>query len=106
AFHEFIVHGRSLAVNPQRVGTKAGFYYRCEIAAGEEVVVRLRLAAASADPSRAIGPEFDALFAQRIAEADEFYAARMPAGATEDELRVVRQGYAGLLWSKQFYAYI
>ena len=106
AFHEYIVHGRSVAVNPQRVGTKAGLYYRVELAAGEEVVVRLRLAAAAADPTRAIGPEFDAVFAQRIAEADEFYAARMPAGATDDEKRVVRQGYAGLLWSKQFYDYI
>jgi len=106
AFHDYIVHGRSVAVNPHRVGTKAGFYYRAEIAAGEEIVVRLRLAAASADPSRAIGAEFDAIFAQRLAEADEFYTARMPAGATDDEKRVVRQGYAGLLWSKQFYYYV
>ena len=106
AFHEFIVQGRSLAVNPQRVGTKAGFYYRLEIAAGEEVVLRLRLAAASADPPRAIGPDFDTIFADRLAEADEFYTARMPAGATDDEERVVRQAYAGLLWSKQYYHYI
>ena len=27
-------------------------------------------------------------------------------GATPDEQRVARQGYAGLLWSKQFYHYV
>jgi hypothetical protein len=30
----------------------------------------------------------------------------MPKGLSEDEARVVRQAYAGLLWSKQFYHYI
>jgi len=106
AFHEFIVRGRSLAVNPQRVGTKAGAYYRVEVPAGGEVVVRLRLAAAAADPREALGAEFDATFAARKAEADQFFAERMPAAATEDERRVVRQGYAGLLWSKQFFYYV
>ncbi len=39
-------------------------------------------------------------------EADEFYDELLPAGATEDERRVVRQGYAGLLWTKQFFYYV
>ena len=50
--------------------------------------------------------EFDQVFQDRIREADEFYAARLPGGLSEDEARVVRQAYAGLLWSKQFYHYI
>jgi len=106
AFHDYIVKGRSVAVNPQRVGTKAGAYYRVEVPAGGEVVVRLRLAAAAAGPQDAVGAEFDATFAQRRAEADEFFTARLPASASEDERRVVRQGYAGLLWSKQFFYYV
>jgi hypothetical protein len=50
--------------------------------------------------------EFDRVFQERIREADEFYAERLPKGLSEDEARVVRQAYAGLLWSKQFYHYI
>ena len=36
----------------------------------------------------------------RIAEADAFYAERIPAAATDDERRVLRQAYAGLLWTQ------
>ena len=50
--------------------------------------------------------DFDAVFAKRIAEADAFYAERIPADAGEAAANVARQAYAGLLWSKQFYHYI
>jgi hypothetical protein len=42
----------------------------------------------------------------RIAEADAFYAARTLPGATAAEINVMRQAFAGLLWSKQFYHYV
>src|SRR5439155_13911694 len=48
---------------------------------------------------------FDALLAQRLAEADEFYAAIQPAELSDDARLVQRQAFAGLLWSKQFYYY-
>ncbi len=106
AFHEYIVKGRSVAVNPRHVGTKAGVYHRVEVPAGGEITVKLRLASAAADPGDALGPEFDAIFERRLAEADAFFADRLPESASDDERRVVRQGYAGLLWSKQFYHYV
>ena len=43
--------------------------------------------------------------AARRAEADAFYAELTPAGAAADEARVMRQAFAGMLWSKQFYFY-
>ena len=43
--------------------------------------------------------------AQRRAEADEFYAELTPATASADEAMVMRQAFAGLLWSKQLYNY-
>jgi hypothetical protein len=46
------------------------------------------------------------VFEARIREADEFYAERIPSAATEDERRVIRQGYAGLLMTKQFFHYV
>jgi hypothetical protein len=51
AFHDYIVHGRSGAVNPGKTGTKAAAYYRVEIPAREQVSVRLRMVA---DGGRAI----------------------------------------------------
>ena len=41
---------------------------------------------------------------RRRKEADEFYAELTPAAASADEANVMRQAFAGMLWSKQFYA--
>jgi hypothetical protein len=49
--------------------------------------------------------DFDAVFAARLKEADEFYAGIIPAKLGEDGARVVRQALAGMMWSKQFYHY-
>ena len=43
--------------------------------------------------------------ATRQAEADEFYAEVVPPGTTDEEARIARQAFAGLLWSRQFYRY-
>ena len=43
------------------------------------------------------------IFADRIAEADAFYAALAENRLTEDEARVQRQALAGLIWSKQVF---
>jgi hypothetical protein len=106
AFHDYVVHGRADAVNPEHSGTKAAFHYRFSIPAGEEVVVRLRLTAEGQPQRRPFGRSFDETFAERIAECAAFYDARLPAGLTAEERSVERQGYAGLLWSKQFYYYV
>jgi len=102
AFHEFVVHGKTDAVNPQRVGTKAAAHYALEIPAQGEVVLRMRLTTQSA----ATFADFENVFAQRIAEADAFYETKIPEGLSADQRNIVRQAYAGLLWSKQFYNYI
>ena len=103
AFHEYVVGGRSKAVNPGGTGTKAAALYRLEVPARGEAVVRLRLSGRPARLSRPFGSEFDRAFEARMAEADAFYAERLPVELTEEERRVARQAYAGLLWSKQFF---
>ena len=50
--------------------------------------------------------DFDEIFSLRIREADDFYATKMACNLTDAERGVVRQAYAGLLWSKQFYHYV
>jgi hypothetical protein len=43
AFHEYLIAGRSEAVNPALVGTKCAAHYRLEIEPGASRVIRLRL---------------------------------------------------------------
>ncbi|MGH7230111.1 MAG: MGH1-like glycoside hydrolase domain-containing protein, partial [Nitrospiraceae bacterium] len=106
AFHDYVIHGRSEAVNPDEVGTKAAARYRLLVAAGGSATVRLRLVAESEAVSRPFGPAFDHLVEDRIREADEFYANRLAPQLSVEERRVARQAYAGLLWSKQYYHYV
>jgi mannosylglycerate hydrolase MGH1-like protein len=102
-FHQRVLHGRVDAVNPAHRGTKACAWYRFELAPGETATIRLRLTLCT-DPSGLVH-DIDGVFAERIAEADEFYSFA-PQTLSEDGKRVQRQAFAGLLWSKQFYHYV
>jgi hypothetical protein len=106
AFHEYLIHGKTDAVNPDAVGTKVAAYYKLVIPAGKEVVIRLRLSNQKLSPKESLDQEFDKVFGARIREADEFYAAHVSAKLNAQEKLIVRQAHAGLLWSKQFYHYI
>ncbi len=100
AFHQYIISGRSEAVNPAKTGTKAAAHYVLEVPGGGNKTVRLRLAAA--ETKNAFGG-FEKTFKNRIADADEFYDRISPNSLNEDQRRVHRQALAGMLWSKQFY---
>ena len=102
AINDFIVHGRTDAVNPQGVGTKAAARYRLTIPAGSASTIRLRLS----DSEMSGFADFDSVFAARMREADEFYATVIPATLSRDEQSVMRQSLAGVLWSKQYYHYV
>ncbi|HJU06746.1 MAG TPA: glucosidase [Nitrospiraceae bacterium] len=106
AFHDFVIQGKSDAVNPHESGTKAAVRYRLFLAAGGSVTIRLRLAIDSAAVSPPFGLSFDRIVEDRLREADEFYAHRLAPQLSDDERQVSRQAYAGLLWSKQFYHYV
>jgi hypothetical protein len=101
-----VVQGEREAVNPARVGTKAAAHHRLVLAPGASAVLRLRLAAEDEASPAPLGPEFEKTFALRRAECEAFYASILPAGLGHEEARTARQGYAGLLWSKQFYHYV
>jgi hypothetical protein len=102
AFHRCLINGEVEAVNADRFGPKVAALYGGSIAAGEARTVRLRLTRTTKKlPFR----DFDATFARRQAEADEFYAAVQNPDLGEDERRVQRQALAGMLWSKQLFYY-
>jgi hypothetical protein len=106
AFHEYVVRGRGEAINPARFGTKLAARYRTTIPARGSIELRLRLRLAKKLEPADLGRDFERTFAERIAEADQFFATRIPAALSADERNVVRQAYAGLAWSKQFYHYV
>ena len=110
AFHDYVVGGREDVLRKEGSGTKAAALYDVEVPAGGHKVITLRLRPAPAPAEGQDGQDdpfgrFDAIFAMRQAEADLFYRHRLPPGLSEDETRVARQAYAGLLWTKQFYHY-
>src|SRR5262249_55833239 len=105
AFHEYVIHKKSKAVNPEKTGTKAAAHYVLEIPAGGAEVLRLRLTKTDSKPLKApIQPDsFDRIMQAHIDEADEFYDRITASKLKEDERRIFRQALAGMLWSKQYY---
>ncbi|HTJ74129.1 MAG TPA: hypothetical protein VL337_02090, partial [Acidimicrobiales bacterium] len=94
-----VLHGEP-SVNPDATGTKAALRYRLSVPAGQTAEIVLRLSTAGDDPAAAAD-----ILAARAKEADAFYAALTPAGVSPDEAAVMRQAFAGMLWSKQFFHY-
>ncbi len=119
AFNNYVVLGETKSVNPKNSGTKCAAYGLLMIPPGESRVVRLRLTSAGDEfatqtcagkidnyHAAAFGESFDETFTQRIAECNEFYDSRIPAVLSDDCKLIMRQAYAGLLWTKQFYHYV
>jgi Glycosyl hydrolase family 63 C-terminal domain len=108
--NDHVISGAA-TVNPDQRGTKCAFWYQLVVAPGETAELRLRLRPAGAAGDRqaraadALGSSFDRVVRARQAEADEFYAELTPDAASADEARVMRQAFAGMLWSKQLYNY-
>ncbi len=130
-FHSYLIRGNKGAVNPQHAGTKMAAHYPVHLGPGESVTIKLRLTdinplggmdsdspmigtvTSPAHQERApgvpgtndFGEGYEAMFALRQKEAAEFYESRIPKNLSEDARHVMRQGYSGMLWCKQFYHY-
>jgi hypothetical protein len=111
--NNYVVNGQTDAVTPFRIGTKAAAHYRLEIGPGAVETVRLRLSnrgkpgqgAHQHGATPLFGTQFTECLRQRQREADEFYKQITPSQLSEDAARVMRQAFAGLLWTMQFYLY-
>ncbi|HSK98298.1 MAG TPA: hypothetical protein VK891_16845 [Euzebyales bacterium] len=102
--NDHVLHGAT-SVNPEREGTKAACWYRVTVDPGDTVALSLRLAPASLAATDAFGPQFERTLERRRAEADAFYADLAPAGTSAEDAMIMRQGFAGMIWGKQFYRY-
>jgi len=101
---ERLVRGDQAAVNPQGRGTKAAVNYSLNLEPGKSAAIELRLT--DAPLAAPFGAEFTRLFQERFDDANDFYATVTPRDMTIDGRAVMRQAFAGLLWSKQFYHYV
>ena len=106
AINDHVVSGHPSA-NPAQTGTKAALHYEVSVAAGESRTFRIRLVGAeeAATEPADLTTGFDGVLAQRRLEADAFYAAVTPPSLSADEAVVLRQAFAGLTWSQQFFHY-
>ncbi|KTR04618.1 glucosidase [Aureimonas ureilytica] len=101
AIGEHVLGGGASAL--PEAGTKCALWSEHRIGPGEALTLRYRWSpdgAAEMDETA-----FDALFAQRLSEADAFYAALQKDVPDADARLVQRQALGSLLWSKQVYHY-
>lgn len=99
-----VVNGQLNSVNPDQVGTKCSVHYELKLNPNETRVIRLRLSD-TPDLEEALGSKFKAIWQARVQEADEFYGQLAPFPLSNDLRNIQRQAFAGMLWSKQYYAY-
>jgi len=105
SINKYVIDVAIDAVNPAHQGTKTAAHYALTIQPAETEIIRLRLADSDFKGKNGFA-NFDRILALRQREADEFYATIIPQDLSADARNVMRQGFAGMLWSKQFYHYV
>jgi hypothetical protein len=102
AFNDAIVKGKNLSeLSKKKQGTKFSPVYKMKISGGATKTVYCRLNNKPVD--NPFTNNFKEIFIERKHEADEFYAAILPKGMSEEMAQIQRQALAGVLWSKQYY---
>lgn len=101
--NNFIIHGKTKAVNQNHIGTKASAKYTRKIKAGASETICLRFS----DKTNLKEPflDFNEIFENSVKIADDFYEIIQKDIQNEEEKAIQRQAFAGMMWSKQFYYY-
>jgi glycogen debranching enzyme len=98
--NDYLIQHNLAALNITPKGTKASVNYDLTLAGGKSQVICLRL-------SSTFTPEpfemFDAIFAKRVSEANDFYKQMQEKIDERENCLIQRQALAGMLWSKQYY---
>jgi hypothetical protein len=100
--NDYVVSGRRDAVNAS-AGTKVAAHQRFQVKPKEILSTVLRLTALPPEQIQAPLSDANAIFETRLREADEFYRSLTPSQANADSAGMMRQAFAGMLWSKQHY---
>jgi hypothetical protein len=102
AFNHAIIQGENVEeLCKKKEGTKFSPVYKMKIPGGATKTIYCRLNTKLVE--KPFAPGFKDIFTVRKQEADDFYAAILPKGMSEDMAQIQRQALAGVLWSKQYY---
>ncbi|MGA1225984.1 MAG: MGH1-like glycoside hydrolase domain-containing protein, partial [Tamlana sp.] len=94
------VVNKKRTVNPDKNGSKFAVWHKLKLKPGEEKTIRVRLSKMKLkDP----WGDFDAVFKQRMNECEAFYNETIKNDIPETHQAIVKDAFAGLLWTKQFY---
>ena len=102
-FHHAVLNSDFELTSAVEEGTKFSPMYQLTVAPGQTVEIRLRLCK-DIHSENPLQKEFDAIFRDRIKEADAFYKPLLTQDC-EDTANVQRQAYASMLWTKQYFNY-
>lgn len=102
AFHRYLINNEKEGVNPSKHGTKAAAISSHLIPAEGSVTINCRL---TNQENKSPFTDFNSIFDKRKKEADEFYAVIQENLESDEKKMLSRQGFAGLLWTKQLFYY-
>lgn len=100
--NDYIVNGEADKINPLQRGSKSSFVFKITVPANGSKEVKVRLANKKTNTPFY---NFETILHNRINEADEFYTELQSIVKDSDLKNIQRQGFAGMMWSKQFYYY-
>ncbi|GMV92242.1 MAG: hypothetical protein AMXMBFR82_20200 [Candidatus Hydrogenedentota bacterium] len=101
--HRYIVRGEEHGI-ARDGGTKCAARHTVDLEPGASRTLLLQLA--RSDANTATKQSLQRCIAKAIREADDFYDAAIPESVADDERRIARQAFAGMIWNKQFYHYV
>ena len=99
-FHDMVIKNDFSLAGKRTSGTKFSPLYHFTIEGEGNKVIKLRLKKEKDD--NPLGEQFDEIMRLRKAEANEFYQP-LTEKFSEDDSRIIKQGLAGMLWTKQYY---
>tara|TARA_R110002051_G_scaffold255120_2_gene314213 strand:- start:45302 stop:47929 length:2628 start_codon:yes stop_codon:yes gene_type:complete len=100
-FHTAVCNNDYDLATKNNSGTKFAPQYQQILDGGESKTIQLRLTTATLKEPFT---DFDSIFKSRQEECAQFYNDIAPK-ATEDRKDILKQAFAGLLWTKQYYNY-
>jgi Glycosyl hydrolase family 63 C-terminal domain len=101
--NEYLVHANNNAINHNNCGTKVAINHELVIEGNSKSEVWLRL---TNEKKEKPFSDFEKLFKKTILQTDTFYKHIQLNIKDEEEKKIQRQAFAGMIWSKQFYYYV
>lgn len=101
--NEYLVNAKSGAVNQNNKGTKVAINHELIIEGNSKSEIWLRL---TNEENEKPFSGFEKMFKKAVQQTDEFYKKIQFHIKDEEEKKIQRQAFAGMIWSKQFYYYV